>query len=276
MRSIAFFGALGLTLFARVVHAAPTQQACVQSYEDGQKLRAEGKLSAARREFLVCAETSCPDLTKNDCGAWLAEVDASVPTLSFAVMDRAGNDVTDVRVTIDGTLLVERLDGKAVPVDPGPHKLSFDRAGEPTVTMELVVREGEKNRKVDVRFGGGATSGSSGGGISAVSPAAWALGATGIVGLSIFGVLGGLGLSEKSDADDTCSPNCTDEVVDSIRTKFIAADVALSVGLLSLGAGVAIGIATGLSGDGNEQASAQWFVSSTPFGGVSTGLRGTF
>lgn len=277
MRAIAvvgtFFGVLSLGIGP--VFAAPTQAECVASYEEGQQLRAKGELSAARSEFLVCAESSCPEVTKNDCATWLGQVDTSLPTVTFVVLDAAGHDVTDVKISVDGNVLVEQLDGKAVAVDPGPHTLRFERPGDAPVDVEIVVREGEKNRRIEARLGGSSSPGAGGGGIDAVSPAAWALGAVGLVGVGIFGALGGIALSEKSDAEQSCSPRCGDDVVDSIRTKFIAADVALTVGLLSLGTGVAIGIATGLGAGKDASGSASVFVTPTS-GGVAAGVFGTF
>lgn len=243
-RAIALVAFLVLSS-AGVAWAGPTPEACVASYEQGQKLRAQGSLGAARKEFVVCAEATCPEVTKNDCATWIGQVEASLPTLTFAVTDEAGADVSEARVYVDGVLLVERLDGKAVGVDPGAHKLRFERDGSPPVELSIVVQEGEKNRRVELRLGQGGRSGT-----AAVSPAAWALGGVGLVGLVVFASLGGIGLAERSDAADTCGSACSDEVIDSIRTKFIAADVALGVGLASLAAGVAIGIATGVSEDG--------------------------
>lgn len=263
------------TLAPAVAAAAPTKQQCVASYEQGQKLRAEGKLSAARAELAVCAESACPDLTKTDCTTWLGEVDASLPTVSLAVTDSAGKDVSDVKVSVDGAVVAERLDGKAISLDPGPRKLRFERGGEAAIEVEIIVREGEKNRRVEARFGAGATR-EGAGGLAAVSPAAWALGSAGLVGVAIFGVLGGVALGERSDAETTCAPGCSDEVVGSIRTKFIAADVALSVGLAALGAGVAIGIATGVSGGSEQRGAAGPSVAlflAPSWGGVTGGLR---
>lgn len=252
--------------------APPSKDQCFASFEQGQTLRSQGALGAARAELEVCAHAACPDLTRNDCAKWLTEVDASVPTLTLAVTDRSGRDVVDVRVSIDGRVLVERLDGKAIPVDPGPHKLQISRPGEQPIELDLVVREGEKNRRVVARFGGGSSAG--GGGISAVSPAAWVLGGVGVLGLGVFAVVGGLGLADKSDAEQSCGSRCSDDVVDPIRTKFIVADVALSVGLLSLAAGITVGIITGL---GSAPPSAALFLRPSGFGdGAELGFSAQF
>lgn len=270
-RAAVSMAALSIVTATTVAMAAPTKDQCFASYEQGQTLRSKGALGAARTEFEVCAQAACPDLTRNDCAKWLGEVDASVPTLTLVVTDRAGRDVIDVRVAIDGRVVVERLDGKAIAVDPGPHKLQLSRPGEASIQLDIVVREGEKNRRVAARFGGG--SGSSGG-IEAVSPAAWVLGGVGVLGLGLFGVLGGIGLAEKSDAEKTCGDQCSDDIVDPIRTKFIIADVSLTVGLLSLAAGVTVGIITGL---GIDQPSAALFVRPSLYGdGAELGVTANF
>lgn len=245
-----------LVLFAPAAFAAPTTEQCVAAYEQGQQQRAQGKLASARQNFLVCAEASCPDLTKTDCSQWIGEVEGSLPSLIFAVTDSSGRDVTDVAVSIDGQRVLTSLDGKALPIDPGKHKLRFEKVGEAPIEMELVAREGERNRRVEVKLGSGGSSSSSGGsgGIEHVHPAAWAIGVVGVAGLGIFGVLGGIGLKEKADAEEECAPECSDDVLDSIRTKFIVADVALAAGLVTLAAGVTIGIVTGLGGEDEPSA----------------------
>lgn len=252
--------------------------ACVAAYGDGQKARDEGKLRAAKAAFEVCAAEACPEVTKKDCTVWYGEVEAALPSLSFAAKDGAGGDLTEVSVTMDGEALATRLDGKAIPVDPGTHTFRFEKAGEAPVVRELLVREGEKARKLEVVIGAvvgpakGADTGSGG-----ISPATWVLAGVGGAGLVVFGVLGGLGLSAKSDAEATCMPHCSDAVVDPIRAKFIGADVALSVGLASLAAGLTVGLVTGLDGGGSAQpATALFWGASASAGGGGVRIGALF
>jgi hypothetical protein len=84
---------------------------------------------------------------RKDCGSWLEEVDRMIPTVVFIAKDAAGNDVSAVRVTVDGALLVERLDGPALRVDPGEHVFEFTTAGAAPLSKRLVVREGVKDRQ---------------------------------------------------------------------------------------------------------------------------------
>jgi hypothetical protein len=41
-------------------------------------------------------------------------------------------------------------DGAAVAIDPGEHKFTFEREGMPTAESTVVVREGDKNRRIQV------------------------------------------------------------------------------------------------------------------------------
>lgn len=218
------------------VAAAASKAECVAAYEEGQKLRAKSQLRDAREQFLVCADPSCPNATRGQCTEWVTEVDQSMPTLSFAVTAE-GKDVTDVTIYVDDALLTSALDGKALPVDPGKHRLRVER-GADTTTIEVVVREGEKNRSIPVTLGKKASSTKPGEEGGALSPGVWVLGGVGVAALGLFGVMGGIGLSEKSDAEATCAPTCTDAEVSPIRTKFIVADVSLGVGVAAIGGAV--------------------------------------
>lgn len=238
--------------FGREAVAQPTGPACVAAYEKGQGDRQRGQLDEALREFETCSNDACPDLTKGDCVKWLAEVDAMMPTLSIVVQDDAGSDLASAKIYVDGELVKDGLDGKALAVNPGKHTLRVVVPGKPESKAELVVREGEKARRVEFRMSDAPDVKPSGG---SISPATWVLGGIGAASLVGFAIAGGIGLAEKNDA--TCAPNCSDAEVDSIRTKFIAADVLLAVGLTTLAAGVVIGIVSYATSDDGANASAR-------------------
>jgi hypothetical protein len=275
LRSALRASALLVLLAAPSLARAADPQACVEAYEEGQKLRSEGSLQAAKERFLICADPGCPAITKSDCTTWVSEVDQSQPTIIFAVTDREGKDVTSVRISVDGKLLLESLDGKAKPIDPGSHRIVVELDGEAPVERELVVREGEKNRKVDFSFAPEQAGGAGSGGGS-ISPATWVLGGIGVAGIAVFATFGALGLSEKSDAETTCAPNCTDDEVGSIRTKFIIGDIGLGVGVASLAAAVIVGIVSASSG-GDEVATLPVRIGGAPApGGGMLTLEGVF
>jgi hypothetical protein len=62
-------------------------------------------------------------------------------------------DLVDVRVSADDRPLLSRVDGKAVPMNPGAHVLHFEGPGGVTLDRQVVVREGQKDQPVAVVLG---------------------------------------------------------------------------------------------------------------------------
>ncbi|MBL9023694.1 MAG: hypothetical protein JNL21_15975 [Myxococcales bacterium] len=267
---------LSLLLLVPGVALAADKATCVQAYEEGQKQRASGSLKASLELFRVCSEADCPVATKKDCTVWLSEVEVSLPTVVLSAVDAGGKDLVDVRVKLDGQPLTSRLDGKALVIDPGKRSLVFERDGAAPITREIVVKQGEKDRKVEVSWAEAETTApevGGGNGIS-ISPGTWVLGGIGLAGLTLFGVFGGLALMDKSDAKDTCAPECSDSTVGSIRTKLIVADVSLGVGVASLGAAVVLGVVSALDGGETEPKQAAWSFGVAPTEGGAVGVVG--
>jgi hypothetical protein len=243
MRPAALSLGIALALVAPDVAADDVRKVCATAYEQAQYARKERKLRRAREQLILCAQPECPAATRNDCVPWLAEVEASLPTVVFGATDAAGKELTDVKVLVDDAVLVDRLDGAAVAVDPGPRRFLFQHAGAKDVEESFVIKEGEKNRILGVQFKDvGAAAASK----AAPGPAAQAessgasywpaalltgVGALGIGGAVLFGV------GAKSDADDlrsTCAPRCSTSSVDDVRSKLLVSDVFLGVGVVSL------------------------------------------
>ncbi|NUO54630.1 MAG: hypothetical protein HOV80_37800 [Polyangiaceae bacterium] len=259
--------------------SAADKQTCVDAYDEGQKQRAAGSLKTALELFKVCAEVGCPAATTTDCTQWVVEVEASMPTVVFAASDADGRDLSDVTVMVGNDKLATKLDGKSVSVDPGKRIFRFEREGASPIEQEVVIKQGEKNRKVAVSWkqDGGGTDGPTEGREVRISPGTWVLGGIGVAGLTVFGILGGLALSEKSDAEDTCAPNCADSVVDSIRAKLIVADVSLAVGVASLGAAVVLGVMSALDSQEEPSSKAAVRLDLAPVEGGAIGVvSGTF
>jgi hypothetical protein len=221
---------------------------CAAAAEKAQRFRNDGKLKDAREQLVVCARNVCPGVIRKDCEPWLSELDTRLPTLVISAKDGAGKDLVDIRVTIDGALVASKLDGKAIPIDPGPHTFKYERDGSAAVETNVVVREGEKGRVLDVVFDPQLAKKE-----EAVpekdkdkdkdKPAEKA-GAP--IGGFVFAGIGALAvgsfvffdLSAKSSADNlrsTCAPHCAQSDVDSVNSKLIIADVSLGAGLVALG-----------------------------------------
>jgi hypothetical protein len=149
-------------------------QACLAASEKGQRARGTGKLREARESFLVCQNEGCPAIVRRDCAQWTGELTQALPTIVFGAKDKAGRDLFDVTVSIDGEVLTKKLDGKAIFVDPGPHTFKFETTGAQPVAEKVLVKEGEKSRGVTITFdigepphetgGGGGGGGGNGGG----------------------------------------------------------------------------------------------------------------
>ncbi len=222
-------------------------RACIDAATLGQTLRDEGKLLGAREAFQSCAAPSCPALVRADCGAWASQVTATIPTLVVGARDASGNDLVDVRVLADGAPLAERVDGLARPLDPGPHRLRFERDAAPAATIDIVLRAGESAHVVIATFpalpppplveprerravAGGRT-------VALVALGGAALVAAG--GLAYFGLRAG---GEAEALRGRCAPFCTASDTRALRTDLTIADVSMGIGVVSLGALVVVAL----------------------------------
>src|SRR5262245_49024443 len=109
--------------------AADEKLACVTAAETAQQQRSANKLRQARASLHICARDVCPAVVRSDCTQWLAEVEASVPTIVLRAQDPRGADLTDVKVQLDGAPIADKIDGLPIEVDPGQHVLSWEHTG---------------------------------------------------------------------------------------------------------------------------------------------------
>jgi hypothetical protein len=162
------------TLFATLVACAAgllgwparaDEAACIAATEQALTLRQQGKLHDALKELAICAEASCSSEVKAECTQRIDAIDAAMPTLVLGAKDGSGNDLYDVRVSMDGAPLANRLDGRPIAIDPGEHAFTFQltfqltaeltsgAAGPAPVEKKLVLGEGEKDRHESVVIG---------------------------------------------------------------------------------------------------------------------------
>jgi hypothetical protein len=198
--------------------AAPTKRVCVQANADAQTLQQSGKWRAAREALKTCSVEACPRPVRNDCLERLDALERALPTLIFEARNAAGADLADVRVSMDGELISDHLDGAAIVIDPGQHTFTFERTGAPVVTKSLVVHEGDRGRHETVVLGGNAdvappppapspappptTQRSAG---STQRFAGIVTGAAGAVGVGVGIVFGLLASSRWSSSEAACS-----------------------------------------------------------------------
>lgn len=126
---------------------AEPPRACVEAAERGQSLRDKVKLTQARASFLACASSACPEVIQRDCAQWVAELETRIPTVILTASDTLGREVVYAHVLVDGEPFANRLDGIAVPIDPGIHTFRVEPKTGPPFEQTVVIREAEKYQK---------------------------------------------------------------------------------------------------------------------------------
>ncbi|HEY3817638.1 MAG TPA: hypothetical protein VGL81_10725 [Polyangiaceae bacterium] len=247
----------GLALSSRVAAADVTKAQCIDADTNAQSLRRAGKLAEARATLAVCGDAQCPALVRDDCTRQLDAIAQVQPTIVFDAKDPVGADLSAVRVTVDGAPLAERLDGTALPVDPGAHSFVFEVSGQPAVTVSLVVKEGETGRRERVTVGRPAPKPDRGdegraspesGLRRTLGLTAAALGAAGLGAGVVFGVLAASKWSAtKADCSEGDCPSYSQAVTDrgATVTDGTIATVSLLVGGALLAGGAALFFTSG-------------------------------
>jgi hypothetical protein len=290
--------ALASLLFPRV--ALADRAACAQAHEEGQREANAGHMRAASRLFVKCSnESSCPALIRQDCAEFFETVKRSIPSVVFGAQDETGTDVFAVKVYAGDELVADGLDGRAVELDPGQYHLRFLFPGGEVVASDVVLRESEKGRIIQVRKhardGAGTASAdeatkadaasSTGTSPTKRSPALriapWIAVGVGVAALGTGTVMAVVGNGKKSQLD-ACRPDCPSTkqpVYDNTKALYLGADIAFGT------AAVATVVATWLfiaSGGTDKPSPHQAPTSSvhptaafTPGGGV-VGAFGTF
>jgi len=298
--------ALGLafSFAAGSADADMSKRQCIEANTKSQELRRQEKLAEAREQLERCADPACPAMVREDCTRRMDELHKVQPTLVFDVKDAKGGDLIDVRVSIDGRPLVDRLDGTPLKVDPGAHSFTFELSGEPAIVDTLLVREGETGRHERVVFEGvgkapppvavppaslqapapsTASSGDSSSPhrLGTQKTVGLVVGGVGVAGLAAGGVLGLLGTSAWSSAKQACGGNvgaCTDVASGaSYRNTASTEATAATVGFIAGGALVAAGAVLFLAGRKESHPVASLLVGpSVGLGAAGVVLSGEF
>jgi hypothetical protein len=257
--AITIAGVMLLLLLAAENAGAADRKLCLDSANKGQQLRDHGDLIAAKKEFLICAESTCPSPLPKYCGDWLADVNSKVGGIIVKLVDSSGKDVTRTSramVTLDEASLASSAVGNRVDVNPGPHKVTVEIPnGGPRTVEEANVSPGEKDHVVVVVVNEKAapmtpattsppkTSPSSPveakpkSGLAAVPIPSWIGWGVGAVGLIGFGIFGASALSDYNRYESQCGNSCTGEARDDVEQSMILADVLLGIGLVGAAVG---------------------------------------
>jgi hypothetical protein len=228
---------------------------------------------------------------RDDCSQRLDELERAQPTVIFSVSDAAGNDVIVVKVSVDGKVLAEKLDGAALQVDPGAHEFTFEVAGQPPVKKTILIREQEKGRTERIALGAAQSPGStpapgetpSETKASSGSPwhtAGWVVGGVGVAGLGVGAVFGLMAMSKKNDAECAPSGACNNfGSVSDAKSDATIANVGLIAGGVLVAGGAALLLFTGSGSPSPQGGTPAAAVSATPFvgpGGGGLALEGTW
>jgi hypothetical protein len=257
-----------LSIAALIAFASPpaaadvTKAQCVDANTNAQSLRRDGSFAEARAMLAVCGDPQCPALVRDDCTRQLDALEQLQPTVVLDAKDRSGADRSAVRVKVDGRAVAEKLDGTPLPVDRGEHTFVFEADGEAPVTLTVVVREGEKSRRVSVTLGavvdrGGEDRGGGHGGDGTDKPTTHGgapaqrtlglvAGGAGALGLGIGTIFGILAASKWSATRNDCAgpdscPSYTQAVADHGTT--VSDGTIATIALLAGGGLLATGAA---------------------------------
>jgi hypothetical protein len=142
--------ALTAVAFATAPAFASDKADCTAAQKSAHADKAAGKLTQALTELATCSRAVCPKTMRKQCTALAETVSDAQPSVVFSVKDATGKSVTNVTVTVDGTVVASILDGTPVPVDPGSHAMTFATDGATTVEKQIEVADGQKGQTISV------------------------------------------------------------------------------------------------------------------------------
>jgi hypothetical protein len=250
--TLSFIATSSLTALAQQSPALPTSESsaqdpvlvCLGKHTEGQELRRDGKLIESQDAFRQCSATACPSEIIRDCLGWLEEVSKQIPSVSFAVT-ADGVNRADAQVFIDDVLVLEKLSGRAIDVNPGPHRVRVVLPPFAPFEEQVVFTEGDKFRVVDVQFASprpapeplATTPGAAPARVEMDRPvpvATYVFGGLGIAAAISGGAWGISNVALRSDMEDQCAPNCSDRSIEVLKQRALLADISWGVSIVSL------------------------------------------
>lgn len=283
--SYVLVAAAGVLWSPRLDAAEPTVADCLAATEASLESGNEHHLRTERTQLLVCAAATCPIDIRKECVRRIEEVNAAIPTILFEAKDATGNDLSAVKVTMDGVPIAERLEGVPLSIDPGPHIFVFEAAGHLAVTRRFVLRESEKDRRERIVFGAARAAGatpqntavsgeptatmqapffsptaeSTKEGLGTQKVLGVTAGGVGVAALAVGSAFGLAAISKKDRAQEECPNLCaTQSQVDDWRDAKTAGNVATA---LFVAGGVAL-----------AGGAILWFTAPAPAPNVTAGI----
>ena len=188
-------------------------------------------------------------------------MEREIPTVVVRVTDGKGVATDAAQVWIDGKLVFDHVDGRALSLDPGAHSVRVQLDSGEESTSQLLLHEGEKLRTFDVSFLPEAPSDdalattvvasdttrtpsslpedASGEVSSGIPTATLVLGAAGAAALGAALYFGIVGLGQEGDYDDCVSARSSDCASEhaAMERSYHVSDAAWILGAVSLGVG---------------------------------------
>ncbi len=218
---------------------------CASAAESAQPKRKAGQLTSAREDLVTCSRSVCPAAVREDCRKWLDDVDKALGSIIIRAVDESGKDLIDVEVTLDDKPLTKKLDGRPISLDPGVHTITYAAEGRAPVSEQLVIRETEKDRLVNVTLRSAAKLDEKPATPppkppEPVSPLAYVAGGVAVAAIGVGAALWIVGSGERSDMQDSCAKtsSCREDDIDAAKTKLVVGDVLMVVGAVAAAAGV--------------------------------------
>ena len=128
------------------------KKACTDAYTQAQEKAQTAHLREAKELLAKCAKVVCGSFLQKECGTLYTQLEADIPSIVPLVTDDAGQPMVLVEVKMDGELLTSRLDGHALPVDPGSHEFSFGTDAGVFATRKVNIMQGQRNRTISVKL----------------------------------------------------------------------------------------------------------------------------
>lgn len=245
---------------------------CIKKHADGQVLAKSGQLIEARKMFESCAVSECPKVIQTDCKNLGKAVEKTIPTLRLTAIDDSGHVLDDARFELDGVALAPIEASAPVAVNPGDRRVRLFAPGHPVAEVTITVREGEKERLVAVQFAPldpGAKKARVLGQIMA------GVGAFATASFIAFGISGYLDERDLERRNPRVGNRSDLAAVDHMRQKYVAADVSLGIGLVSLGVATYLLFVTKDSVPQRPQTALDWDVQAFK-NGFGASVRGAF
>lgn len=220
---------------------------CVSAFDAAQASREAGKLLAARDSLVTCAQADCPSIIAGKCNEWLTELEQEVPSIVIAVQP-APAQIAAIVVVVDGTTVDGGLTGRALPLDPGKHDVLVTFPDGTERRLEVVVAQGEQNRKVVITIETAPTPDPSPAAKpspveeSSISPLAWIGFAIAGAGAIVGGVTGGIAITTADQVEDDCGGFRCDTSFDDDLSRGEAFAHVSTVSFAIAGAGLVLGV----------------------------------